>query len=109
MSYPPDPYQQQPYGQQPYQPYQPPAATGTNTMAILSLIFAFVFWPLGIVFGHIGRGQIRRSGESGAGLATAGLVISYIFGVLTIIGCGLWIALVAFVSTHPDVIPTPTS
>jgi len=102
MSYPPDPYQQQPY-----QPYQPPV-TGTNTMAILSIIFAFVFWPLGIVFGHIAKGQIRRTGEGGGGLASAGLIIGYIFGVLTIIGCGLWIALVAFVSTHPNVIPTPT-
>ena len=100
-----DPYQQQPY----QQPYQQPAQTRTNTMAILSLIFAFVFWPLGIVFGHMARGQIRRTGEGGAGLATAGLVISYIFGVLTLIGCGLWIILVAFVASHPGVIPTPTA
>jgi uncharacterized protein DUF4190 len=96
-----DPYQQQ--------PYQQPAQTRTNTMAILSLIFAFVFWPLGIVFGHMARGQIRRTGEGGAGLATAGLVIGYIFGVLTLIGCGLWIIAVAFVASHPGVIPTPTA
>jgi short subunit fatty acids transporter len=96
-----DPYQYQ------YQ-QQPPAGTRTNTMAILSLVFAFVFWPLGIVFGHLGRRQIRQTGEGGGGLATAGLVISYIFGVLTVIGCGLWIAAVFFVANHPGVIPTPT-
>ncbi len=102
MSYPPDPYQQQPY-----QPYQQPAQ-GTNTMAILSIIFAFVFWPLGIVFGHIAKGQIRRTGESGGGLASAGLILGYIFGALSLILCALWVILVVFVSTHPDVLPTPT-
>jgi hypothetical protein len=108
MTY-PDPYQQQPY-QQPYgQPYQqPPASAKTNTMAILSLIFAFVFWPLGIIFGHIARGQIRRTGEGGSGLATAGLILGYVFGVLTLIGCGLWIVAVAFVASHPGIVPTPT-
>ena len=25
----------------------------TNTMAILSLVFAFLFWPLSIAFGHV--------------------------------------------------------
>ncbi len=98
MSYPPDPYQQ---------PYQPPAS-GTNTMAILSIIFAFVFWPLGIIFGHIAKGQIRRSGEGGGGLASAGLIIGYIFGALSLVFCALWIVLVAFVSTHPGVVTTPT-
>jgi hypothetical protein len=64
------------------------AARGTNVMAILSLIFAFVFSPLGIVFGHIAKGQIRRTGEAGSGLATAGLVLGYIFTILFIL---LWV------------------
>jgi short subunit fatty acids transporter len=55
-------------------------APPTNTMAILSLVFAFVFWPLSIAFGHVAHRQIHRTGEGGSGLATAGLVISY-FGV----------------------------
>lgn len=54
-------------------------APPTNTMAVLSLVFAFVFAPLGIVFGHIANGQIRRTGEAGSGLATAGLIIGYVF------------------------------
>jgi hypothetical protein len=57
---------------------------GTNVMAILSLVFAFVFSPLGIVFGHIAKSQIRRTGEGGSGLATAGLILSYIFTILGI-------------------------
>lgn len=54
----------------------------------MSLVFAFLFWPLGIAFGHIARRQITETGEDGHGLATAGLVISYIcaaFAVLFII------------------------
>lgn len=89
-----DPYGQQGYQQgyqQPYQnPYQP---RGTNTMAILSLVFAFVFAPLAIVFGHMAKKQIKERGEEGDGLATAGLVIGYIFTGLALVGCCLDILL----------------
>jgi hypothetical protein len=56
-------------------------------MAILSLVMAFVFSPLGIVFGHIARKQMRQTGEQGHGLATAGLIIGYIFTTLMVLGC----------------------
>jgi hypothetical protein len=94
MSYPPTgespyPHQpQQPYGQQPYGGGQP---RGTNVLAILSLIFAFVFAPAGIVLGHIARRQIRETGEQGGGLANWGLILSYIFTALYLIGCCAWI------------------
>jgi hypothetical protein len=52
---------------------QPP----TNTLAIVALVGVFFFLPLGIIFGHLARGQIRRTGESGKGMATAALVIGY--------------------------------
>jgi hypothetical protein len=87
QQYPQPGYAQQPpsgaYGGYPGypQPY-PPAAPPTNTMAILALIFAFVFAPLGIVFGLIGRSQIRRTGEGGDGLALAGLIIGSAFTLL---------------------------
>ncbi|WP_435821590.1 DUF4190 domain-containing protein [Micromonospora musae] len=58
-----------------------PQVAGTNVMAILSLIFAFVFAPVGIVLGHVAKKQIRQTGEQGDGLATAGLVLSYIFTI----------------------------
>ena len=53
----------------------------TNGMAIASLICAFLFAPLGIVFGHMSLSQIKRTGEEGHGLAVAGLVISYVVTV----------------------------
>ncbi|WP_434090297.1 DUF4190 domain-containing protein [Micromonospora avicenniae] len=74
-----------------------PQVAGTNVMAILSLVFAFVFSPAGIVLGHIAKKQIRRTGEQGDGLATAGLVLSYVFTILGVIGFALII--VAAMST----------
>ena len=74
-----------------YPPYPAAAFRPTNTMAILSLVFAFVFAPLGIVFGHIAKSQIRSSGEGGDGLALAGLITSYIFTGLYVAGCALFV------------------
>lgn len=63
-------------------PGYPAPARGTNVVAILALVFAFVFSPLGIVFGIIGRKQTKQRGESGRGLATAGLILGIVFTVL---------------------------
>jgi hypothetical protein len=54
-------------------------------MAILALVFAFVFSPLGIVFGIIGLRQVRERREGGRGLAMAGLVLGVIFTLLSIL------------------------
>ncbi|MDL5159598.1 DUF4190 domain-containing protein [Actinomycetospora termitidis] len=97
-----------PHGQPPVVP--PPQPTGTNVMAILAIVFAFLFSPLGIVFGIIGRRQTRRTGQSGRGLATTGLVLSIVFLVFGIAAV-VWTTILAaqFVrgvesipSTSPD-------
>ncbi|HYZ07537.1 MAG TPA: DUF4190 domain-containing protein [Pseudonocardiaceae bacterium] len=80
----PQPYGSGPPGQQPY-PQAGYPVPPTNTMAILALVFAFVFAPLGIVFGIIGRRQIDRTGEGGRGLATAGLVVGIVFTVMAVL------------------------
>jgi hypothetical protein len=77
----------QPYAQPYPPPYMPPYAPvrrPTNSLAVASLICA-VFQPFfglttipAIVLGYAARGQIRRSGEGGDGLATAGLVLGWI-------------------------------
>jgi hypothetical protein len=71
----------------PYQSYPGQAARGTNTMAILALVLALVFSPAGIICGHIARRQIAQTGEDGAGLATAGMVIGYVITGLYVLGC----------------------
>jgi Domain of unknown function (DUF4190) len=123
-AYPPPPgYGQQPYGQQQYPPpfepqpsYQaqqyppppgygayPPPAAATNTMAILALVLAFVFAPLGIVFGIIARKQIRETGEQGDGLALAGMIIGGVFTALFVVLIIFWIVVIASVASS---IPT---
>jgi hypothetical protein len=54
------------------------SAPSTNETAIAALILVFVFFPLGIILGHIARGQIKRTGQGGRGLATAALIIGYL-------------------------------
>src|SRR6516225_7865746 len=65
---------------------------GTNGFAIASLacgLAQFVFGPLAtipaIVFGHMARGQIKRTGEQGAGLALAGLILGWATVILAIV------------------------
>jgi hypothetical protein len=101
-AYPPPPppgYPQSPAGAYPPPPgYPAPGyapmyvqSAQTNTMAILALIFAFVLAPLGIVFGHMAKKQIKNTGEQGEGLATAGLIIGYIFTGIYIVVCGIYV------------------
>jgi hypothetical protein len=85
-------YGQPQYGQPQYGAPQYPAggyaqAPGTNILAILSLVFAFVFSPAGIVLGHIAKKQIKERGEQGAGLANWGLILSYVFTGLAVLFC----------------------
>ncbi|MEU8022714.1 DUF4190 domain-containing protein [Micromonospora haikouensis] len=105
---PPSPYEPPPpgqYGGPPpgYGQYGPPGqgqygpppgqGRGTNVLAVLSLVFAFVFAPAGIVLGHVAKRQIRRTGEDGDQLATWGLILSYVFTVIGLIACCGWIGL----------------
>jgi len=66
--------------------------TKTNGLAIASLacgLAQFVFGPVAaipaIVFGHVARHQIKRTGEQGAGLALAGLILGWAVVILGIV------------------------
>lgn len=56
-----------------------PVQATTNVMAVLALVFGVVSGPIAIVFGHVARSQIRRTGQEGSGMATAGLVLGYLW------------------------------
>jgi undecaprenyl-diphosphatase len=58
--------------------YRSTIPPGTNTLAVLALVFAFVFSPVGVVLGHLARRQIRATRQAGAGLALAALVVGYL-------------------------------
>lgn len=66
--------------------------TKTNELAMASLacgLVQFMFGPVvaipAIVFGHVARQQIKRTGEQGAGLALAGLILGWAALILTIV------------------------
>ena len=108
----PDPYGQQPqygapaapqqpgYGAQPGYPAQPgyapqpgygaqtayaPAAAPTETLAIIGIIAAFIFWPAGLVINPMALSKIKKNGSGGRGLALAGLIVSIIAAIGSII------------------------
>ena len=79
------------YGQPVYVP-----VVGTNTLAILSLVFAFIFSPAAIIMGHLAKRQIRQTGEQGEGLATAGLWLGYIFTGIGVLFCAFYVIVIVF-------------
>ena len=56
-----------------------------NTTAILALVLAFFFAPLGIVFGAIAKRQTRATGDGGNGLAQAGDILGIVFTALAVL------------------------
>ena len=97
--YGPPGYEQPGYGPPSgYPPYGYRAPT--NVMAILSLVFAFVFAPVGLGLGIAARRQIARTGEEGSGLAMAGMIVGGIFtGVYVVIIAGYIILFVTLAHT----------
>lgn len=99
-------YAQAQYGQGPYaQPYgQPgygyPYSRPTNSLAIVSLVLAFVFAPAALVTGIIARRQIRRTHEDGDGLALAGIIVGGIVTAFFVLMIVIW--LIAAISLAND-------
>ena len=93
------PAYQQPTYQQPTYPGYAPAAPPTNQKALISMILGIVGLTIvpilasipAVILGHMSRKEIARTGESGGGMATAGLIMGYIGSI------GYIIAIVAFV------------
>jgi hypothetical protein len=89
-----------PYG------YMPVPQQRTNSLAVGSLICGigqiFVWTPASIaavIMGHIARRQIKQNGESGDGMAVAGLVLGWIGIALTLLFVFIIIVAVA-AGTH---------
>ncbi len=55
----------------------------TNTLAILSLIFAFLFPPIGLILGVIALSEVKKDTSlKGRGLAIAGIILSSFFIII---------------------------
>jgi hypothetical protein len=88
------PYAEPPAGPPPGPPvFMPPHRAPVNTFATLSLVFAFVFAPVGAILGHLGLSQIRRTGELGRDRALVGMSLSYAFIMLTVVALTGWATL----------------
>jgi hypothetical protein len=93
-SYPP------PYGYPPPYPYPYPPAPTTNGMAIASMVLGilWIYWIgsiLALVFGYVARDQIKKNGQSGDGMAIAGIVLGWVgvgilIATLVIAGSVAW-------------------
>lgn len=90
----PDPY---------YQPARP-----TNGLAIAAMVVSIVSivtcpCPLGIpgaLMGHAARRQIRERGESGEGMATAGIVIGWITTGLVVLVIAFYVVLFVIIGVN---------
>lgn len=66
----------------------PPPATPrreVNTLATLSVVFAFVFAPAGAILGHLALTQIGRTGQAGRDRALVGITLSYVAIVVAVV------------------------
>lgn len=110
-------YAHAPYGA-PYQAAPAPARSTTlqgttmgqtNTFAFLAIILAFISPIAGIVFGHMGLSQIKRTGDAGRGIALTGLIISYAWFAFLVVFMVLYIGfIVMMVGLAADSIPSYT-
>jgi hypothetical protein len=91
----PDPFGAEPFGTGRYGSLTPaPAPSGeVNTLATLSIVFAFVFAPVGAVLGHVALAQISRRGERGRDRALIGLTLSYAFILFGLVALVVWLIL----------------
>ncbi|KZS51722.1 hypothetical protein A4G26_19930 [Mycobacterium kansasii] len=69
-----------------------PAHAETNTLATLSVVFAFVFAPAGAAMGHVALSQLRQRHQPGRERAIIGITISYMVIAFAVIGLVVWLA-----------------
>lgn len=83
-----------------------PVVRGTNSLAVAALVCGVAeFFTVGltaipaVILGHMARGQIRRTGEQGSGLALAGLILGWVAIILFVLVVALG-AVAAVTMTH---------
>jgi len=95
--------------------WAPTPARPINVFATLSVVFAFLFAPVGAVFGHVGLSQIRRTGERGRERAVIGLTLSYAFIFIAVVVLVIWTVMgmrqgrSSTLATSPPAVPSSVS
>lgn len=68
---------------------RPPDADA-KTLATLSIVFAFVFAPVGAVLGHVALSQVKHGTRQARDRALVGLSLSYAFILFAVVALLLW-------------------
>ncbi|CAN5552505.1 hypothetical protein BH09ACT8_BH09ACT8_18530 [soil metagenome] len=88
---------------------QTPPPQQTNKMATWSIVFAFLFAPIGAVLGHFALADIRDRHQRGRDRAMLGLTLSYGFTVIAIGALVVWAIRPANPVTASATAPTAAS
>jgi uncharacterized Tic20 family protein len=73
----------------------PKTSGDLNVLAVIALIASCLGFTIpGVVMGHIALWQIKKSGESGRGLAVAALIVGYALTVIVLIFIVLYFILI---------------
>ncbi|MGC4804576.1 DUF4190 domain-containing protein [Micromonospora sp. DT233] len=92
------PYPPQGYPIQGYPGYASPPRT--NGMAIAALVLSLVgigsciTAPVGAILGHVASKQIRETGEGGAGMAQAAIIVGWILTGLMVLGIIFYVVMI---------------
>ncbi|OBF66364.1 hypothetical protein A5753_06500 [Mycobacterium sp. 852002-51971_SCH5477799-a] len=110
----PSPFQPNPFGTGAPGPHPAPQPTPgpprdeANVLATLSVVFAFVFAPAGLILGHLGLAQIRHTGQRGRERALVGVTLSYVFITALVIAL-IVAAMMPEAESIQAAAPTPTT
>lgn len=87
--------------------YPPP--TGTNGLAIASLVLSLlgltcygVTSVIGVILGIVAMNQVKQSGQEGRGMALAGVIIGGVSIALWVIGIILYVAFFASLASYSN-------
>jgi hypothetical protein len=85
----------------------------TNGLSIAALVVSLVgavglcayglggfIGAVGAILGHVSRRQIKRTGESGGGMALAGIVVGWIATAIFVIAIAVWVAVIIYAVNH---------
>jgi len=69
----------------------------TNQLAVIALVLSFLglLAPVGLALGVVARGQIRRTGETGEGLALAAVIVGGVVSTVLVFGLVFWVLVLA--------------
>jgi hypothetical protein len=79
-----------PFGGSTFNAAPPPVADEVKTLATLSIVFAFVFAPVGAVLGHLALYRIKLGQQHGRDRALIGLTLSYVIILFAIVALLFW-------------------